>query len=101
MTNDYKKYLEKWMEELADKVVTLEKEIIDIEKRKNISQASKDAMIEVRKDILEDTQMKLTILGDLKTTIELNNLIMKEQERAIENNKCLALANFMERKKNE
>lgn len=85
MTQEQEKYLEKWLNDLDNKVETLEKEIADIEKRKNISKASKDAMLEVRKDILEDTRTKSIILGELQLTAGLYKKIIDEQIRIITN----------------
>ena len=69
MTQEQEKYLKIWINDLNNKIATIEKEIADIEKRKNILKASKDVMIAARRDIIEDTKIQLDILKEFNSNI--------------------------------
>lgn len=66
MTEEQLRYLDEWINRLNVRSGILEVEIDEIPKRKDVNVASKNVMIDVRKELLDENKKQLELLNILK-----------------------------------
>lgn len=66
MTEEQLRYLDEWINRLNVRSGILEVEIDEIPKRKDVNVASKNVMIDVRKELLDENKKQLELLNVLK-----------------------------------
>lgn len=71
MTEEQLRYLDEWINRLNIRSGILEVEIDEIPKRKDVNVASKNVMIDVRKELLDENKKQLELLNILKEKEEI------------------------------
>lgn len=66
MTEEQLRYLDEWINRLNVRSEILEVEMNEISKRKDVNAASKNIMIDVRKELLDENKKRLELLNILK-----------------------------------
>lgn len=66
MTEEQLRYLDEWINRLNVRSGILEVEMKEISKRKDVNAASKNIMIDVRKELLDNNKKQLELLNILK-----------------------------------
>lgn len=66
MTEEQLRYLDEWINRLNVRSGILEVEMDEISKRKDVNDASKNIMIDVRKELLDENKKQLELLNILK-----------------------------------
>lgn len=66
MTEEQLRYLDEWIDRLNVRNDIIEAEIDGIPKRKDVNAASKNVMIDVRKEVIDDNKKQLELLNILK-----------------------------------
>ena len=66
MTEEQLRYLDEWINRLNVRSGILEVEMDEITKRKDVNDASKNIMIDVRKELLAENKKQLELLNILK-----------------------------------
>lgn len=69
MTEEQLRYLDEWINRLNVRSGILEVEMDEISKRKDVNDASKNIMIDVRKELLDENKKQLELLNILKEKI--------------------------------
>ena len=69
MTEEQLRYLDEWINRLNIRSGILEVEIDEIPKRKDVNVASKNIMIDVRKELLDENKKQLELLNILKEKV--------------------------------
>lgn len=69
MTEEQLRYLDEWINRLNVRSGILEVEIDEIPKRKDVNVASKNVMIDVRKELLDENKKQLELLNILKEKV--------------------------------